>query len=83
MGQFSSNNSNGSKMSLGLNVPLIDDTLAARLAVIKDETYGYCTNDKPNAAVNVVTDGTGGCGNVGDGSDISGVDVLAAKLKFL
>jgi iron complex outermembrane receptor protein len=83
MGQFSSNNSNGSKMNLGLNVPLIDDTLATRLAIIKDETDGYYTNDKPNAAVNVVTDGTGGYGNVGDGSDISGIDVLAAKLKFL
>ena len=70
-------------MNLGLNVPLIDDTLATRLAIIKDETDGYYTNDKPNAAVNVVTDGTGGYGNVGDGSDISGIDVLAAKLKFL
>lgn len=83
MGQFSSNNSNGSKMSLGLNIPLIDDTLAARLAIIKEETDGYYTNDKPNIAANVVTDGTGGYGNVGDGSDIGGIDVLAAKLKFL
>ena len=83
MGQFSSNNSSGSKISLALNMPLIEDTLSARLAVIKDKTDGFYTNDKPNVATNRVLDGTGGYGNVGDGSDIGGIDVLAAKLKFL
>lgn len=82
MGQFSSNDSNSSKINFALNVPLIEDTLAARFAIIKEETDGYYTNDKP-AQGTVVTDGKVGYGLVGNGADIGGIDVLAAKLKFL
>jgi len=82
MGQFSSNDSNSSKVNFAINVPLIDDTLSARLAVIKEETDGYYTNDKPAQGA-VVTEGKTGYGLVGNGADIGGIDVLAAKLKFL
>jgi iron complex outermembrane receptor protein len=96
MGQFSSNDSNSSKLSFAINVPLIDDTLSARLAVIKEETDGYYSNSKPaqgdplavvtaNAAANPdgFPGGFKGYGLVGNGADIGGIDVLAAKLKFL
>ncbi len=82
VGQFSSNDSDSSKVNFALNVPLIDDTLAARLAVIKEKTDGYYTNDKP-AQGTPVTEGKTGYGLVGNGDDIGGIDVLAAKLKFL
>ena len=82
MGQYSSNDSNTSKLNFAINVPLIDDTLSARLAIIKEESDGYYTNDKP-AQGTVVTEGKTGYGLVGNGADIGGIDVLAAKLKFL
>ena len=82
MGQYSSNDSNTSKLNFAINVPLIDDTLSARLAIIKEESDGYYTNDKPAQGA-VVTEGKTGYGLVGNGADIGGIDVLAAKLKFL
>lgn len=90
MGQFSSNNSNSSKLNFAINVPLIDDTLSARLAVIKEDTDGYYSNSKPaQGSPTAVLDGLYGAGGyvgsglVGNGDDIGGIDVLAAKLKFL
>ena len=95
-GQFDSNDSDFTKLKFSLNVPL-GDTLAARLAVIQDESDGYYTNDKPAGGEYQSL----GCPNeqypdnaecndlarskfpdVGRGEDIGGKDVLAAKLKF-
>jgi iron complex outermembrane receptor protein len=81
MSEFASNKSKGSKLNLALNVPLIEDTLAARLAIIKDQTDGFYSNSKPAKAIaafnpnNITVDG--------GGEDIGGIDVFAGKLKFL
>ena len=97
MGQYSSNDSNTSKLNFAINVPLIDDTLSARLAIIKEESDGYYSNSKPaqgdpTAVVSALAEGDNaaaypggfkGYGLVGNGADIGGIDVLAAKLKFL
>jgi len=93
-GQYESNNSNLYKLKLGLNVPL-GDTLAARLAVIQDKSDGYYTNDKPPGG-DLFSLGCIGVADpsacvesirspfpaTGDGGDLGGKDVLAAKLKF-
>jgi iron complex outermembrane receptor protein len=94
LGQFSSNDSNYYKVKFALNVPL-GETLAARLAIIKDKSQGFYTNDKPpggtfNSLGCPPGPGYQACINsvistfplVGDGSKIGGADVLAAKLKF-
>jgi iron complex outermembrane receptor protein len=65
MSEFASNKSKGSKLNLALNVPLIEDTLAARLAIIKDQTDGFYSNSKPAKAIaafnpnNITVDGGG------------------------
>ena len=46
VGQYDNNDGDIYKLSLGLNVPL-SDTMAARLAIIKDKTDGYYSNGKP------------------------------------
>ncbi|TDG13315.1 TonB-dependent receptor [Seongchinamella unica] len=94
--QFASNDSDAYKIKLGLNVP-IGDTLAARLAVIQDNSDGWYTNDKPaggefqSLGCPFPPDPAAeACNNaarskfpdVGRGEDIGGKDVLAAKLKF-
>lgn len=94
--QFSSNDSNATKLKLGLNVPL-GDTLAARLAVIQDKSDGFYTNDKPAGgefqSLGCPFPGQPGSAecndaarskfpDVGRGEDIGGKDVLAAKLKL-
>ena len=79
--QFDSNDSNGTKLNLALNIPLIQDKLAARLAITQDKYDGYYENSKPATAIpafnpdNITVDG--------GGEDIGGIDVLAGKLKFL
>ena len=93
-GQYDSNDSDFTKLKFSLNVPL-GETLAARLAVIQDESDGYYTNDKPAggefqsfgcfeapdpAACN--DEARSKFPDVGRGEDIGGKDVLAAKLKF-
>lgn len=94
LSQFSSNDSTAFKIKAALNLPL-GETLAARLAVIKDTSEGFYTNNKPPGG----TFNSFGCAPgaqynaciqsviskfplVGDGSKIGGTDVLAAKLKF-
>lgn len=93
-GQYSSNNSNMSKLKFSINVPL-GETVAARLAVIQDKSDGFYTNDKP-AGGEFQSFGCFGAADPaacndsvrskypdrGNGEDISGKDVLAAKLKF-
>ena len=91
-GRYSSNDSDLSKFKFALNMPLTD-TLAARLAVIKDVSDGYYSNTKPMGG-ELVCFGCDGPGQLttdevrstfpttGDGSNIGGKDVLAAKLKF-
>ncbi|MDB4299528.1 TonB-dependent receptor [bacterium] len=91
-GRYSSNDSDLSKFKFALNMPLTD-TLAARLAVIKDVSDGYYSNTKPMGGelVCFACDGEGQLTTdevrstfptTGDGSNIGGKDVLAAKLKF-
>ena len=91
-GRYSSNDSDLSKFKFALNMPLTD-TLAARLAVIKDVSDGYYSNTKPMGGelVCFACDGPGQLTTdevrstfptTGDGSNIGGKDVLAAKLKF-
>ncbi len=93
-GQYDSNNGNLYKIKLGLNVPL-GETFAARLAVIQDKSDGFYTNDKPPGGelfslgcIDVpdpaacVESIRSPFPDTGDGSDIGGKDVLAAKLKF-
>ena len=93
--QFSSNNSSAWKLKAAYNLPL-GDTLAARLAIIKDKSSGFYTNNKPPGG----TFNSFGCPGsfptqqacldavrskfpvVGNGANIGGADVLAAKLKF-
>ena len=89
--QFSSNDSDATKLKLAVNVPL-GENVAARLAVIKDESDGYYSNDKPMggtfSAFPCAGDAACNAGLIsrfpttGDGSDIGGKDVLAAKLKL-
>ena len=96
-GQYASNDSDLSKFKFALNMPLTD-TLAARLAVIKDVSDGFYSNTKPMGgqfACLGCSDGPFGDGGglptaevystyptTGDGSNIGGKDVLAVKLKF-
>ena len=91
-GRYSSNDSDLSKFKFALNMPLTD-TLAARLAVIKDVSDGYYSNTKPMGGelVCFACDGPDQLTTdevrstfptTGDGSNIGGKDVLAAKLKF-
>ena len=89
-GQYDNNDGDIYKLSLGLNVPL-SDTMAARLAIIKDKTDGYYSNGKPalgditclacstpaqTAAISPAFPSVGG------GEALGGKDVLAAKLKL-
>jgi iron complex outermembrane receptor protein len=95
-GQYSSNDSDFSKLKFSLNVP-IGDTVAARLAVIQDKSDGYYTNDKPAggefqslACPFPGQSGSEECNDasrsafpdVGQGEDLGGKDVLAIKLKL-
>ena len=89
-GQYDSNDGDITKISLGLNVP-IGETLAARLAIIQDETDGYYSNGKPNLGDIVCLACAGDADataailsdypTVGNGEKIGGKDVLAAKFK--
>ena len=83
MSEYSSNSSNASKVNFAINVPLMDDTLSARLAIIADDSDGYYSNSKPSKPVTPV--GASEDYAAVDGGDeyLGGVDVLAGKLKFL
>ena len=90
-GQFASNDSEVTKATLELNIPL-GETLAMRIAAIHDYSDGFYTNDKPPGGTvtclacspdgvpfeSVVSDYP----FTGDGSDIGGKDVTAAKIKL-
>ena len=92
-GQYDWNEGSINKFKLALNAPIIEGKVAMRFAAIWDKNQGYYTNSKPagefpgpttfNPAGNLYqSDGTS-LSNVGDGGDLGGKDVLAAKLKFL
>ncbi len=88
-GQFASNDSDVSKTTLELNVPLTD-SLAMRVAAIYDYSQGFYSNDKPPGGTvtclacppvdfnSVVSDYS----FTGDGSEIGGKEVAAAKIKL-
>lgn len=96
-GRYASNDSDLNKFKFALNMPLTD-TLAARLAVIKDYSDGYYSNTKPMGGTFTCfvcsdglfpTPGNPSTADIkstypttGDGTNIGGKDVLAAKLKF-
>ena len=90
-GQYASNDSDETKFNFAINFP-IGETVAVRLAAISDKSQGYYTNDKPMGGTFLcfACDGPGQpttteiftkYPTTGDGSDIGGKDVLAAKLK--
>jgi len=92
VGEFASNDAKVNKTTFELNVPLVGDTLAMRVAAINDYHQGYWTNSKPPGGTvtclacspdgvtfdSVVSDFP----FYGDGSKIGGKDVFAAKIKF-
>jgi iron complex outermembrane receptor protein len=85
MGEYSSNQSKATELNLAVNVPLIEDKLAMRLAVVKDDTDGWVSNNKPNTGY--ISDNPlqfSGSRDAGpDGRPLGGFDVLAGKLKLL
>lgn len=86
--------SNINKYRAGLNVPLIEDTLALRAVAIWDQDDGYYVNDKDTAdpANGLIPGLFGGAplpeliqntGTRGGGENLNGTDVFASKLKLL
>ncbi len=90
-GQFASNDSDVTKATLELNIPL-GETLAMRIAAIHDYSQGYYTNDKPpGGTVTCLACSPDGVtydsvvsqfSFTGDGSEIGGKEVTAAKIKL-
>ena len=89
-GQYDWNEGSINKFKLALNVPIVEGKLAMRIAAIWDKNQGFYTNSKPAGVYSPTgpfiagdpTDGTN-LSNVGDGGDLGGKDVMAAKIKFL
>jgi len=89
-GQYDWNEGSKNKFKLGVNMPIIAGKVAMRIAAIWDKNQGYYQNSKPAGVYSPTgpflyadpTDGTD-LSNVGDGGDLGGKDVLAAKIKFL
>ena len=89
-GQYDWNEGSINKFKLALNVPIVEGKLAMRIAAIWDKNQGFYTNSKPAGVYSSTgpfiagdpTDGTN-LSNVGDGGDLGGKDVMAAKIKFL
>ena len=91
-GQYDWNEGSINKFKLALNAPIIEGKVAMRVAAIWDKSQGFYTNSKPagdfpgpivlNPTAAWPDDGTS-LSNVGDGGDLGGKDVLAAKVKFL
>ena len=91
-GQYDWNEGSINKFKLALNVPIVEGKLAMRIAAIWDKDQGFYRNSKPasdfpgptffNPTGNWPDDGTS-LANRGDGGDLGGKDVLAAKIKFL
>ena len=92
VGQYDWNEGSINKFKLALNVPIVEGKLAMRVAAIWDKDQGFYTNSKPagnfpgptffNPTGTWPDDGTS-LANKGDGGDLGGKDVLAAKIKFL
>lgn len=59
-----------------INIPVIDDTLAFRVAAFAQESDGYYENGK-------VSLGTPGGDYIGDGSDLGGDDSVSGRAKML
>jgi len=91
-GQYDWNEGSINKYKFAVNVPIVENGLAMRVAAIWDKSQGFYTNSKPasdfpgptilNPAAAWPDDGTP-LTNVGDGGDLGGKDVMAAKIKFL
>ncbi len=90
-GQYESNDGNVTKVNLALNIPLIDDKLAVRIAIINDESDGFYSNGKPNLGTITCLACTtpeesaaimSAFPPVGKGGDTGGKDVLAGKFKI-
>ena len=91
-GQYDWNEGSINKFKLALNAPIVEGKVALRVAAIWDKSQGFYTNSKPagdfpgpivlNPAAAWPDDGTS-LSNVGDGGDLGGKDVLAAKVKLL
>ena len=91
VGQYDWNEGSINKFKLAVNAPVIEDRVAVRFAAIWDKNQGYFTNSKPAGEfpTKSVFNPTGAwpqdrtpLTSVGDGGDLGGRDVLAAKLKF-
>ena len=64
-----------------LNLPIVDDKLAFRIAAISQQSDGYYKNGKVSLGV---AGALGAAGDyVGDGRDLGGDDVVSARAKFL
>ena len=74
------------KMNMALNLPLVDDTLAFRLAWMYLQSDGYYKNNAvfgPLGAVVPVDPTYQGVSGGGDGSKIGGDDVFSGRAKLL
>ncbi len=74
------------KMNMALNLPLVDDTLAFRLAWMYLQSDGYYKNNAvfgPLGAVVPVDPAYQGVSGSGDGSKIGGDDVFSGRAKLL
>ncbi len=90
-GQYDWNEGSKNKFKLAVNLPIVEGKLAMRVAAIWDKDQGYFTNSKPAGEFPTRSDfnPTGAWAQdrtplvgVGDGGDIGGRDVMAAKIKF-
>ena len=90
-GQYDWNEGSKNKFKLAVNLPIVEGKLAMRVAAIWDKDQGYFTNSKPAGEfpTKSVFNPTGAWAqdrtpltSVGDGGDLGGRDVMAAKIKF-
>ena len=91
-GQYDWNEGSITKYKFAVNLPVIENKVAMRIAAIWDKSQGFYQNSKPasdfpgptilNPAAAWPDDGTN-LAYVGDGGDLGGKDVLASKIKFL
>ncbi len=65
-----------------LNLPIVDDKLAFRIATISQNSDGYYKNGKVSSSVAGFT-GLSAGSYIGDGRDLGGDDVVAGRAKLL
>jgi iron complex outermembrane receptor protein len=64
------------EFKVNVNVPIIDDTLAFRIAAMSRESDGYYENGKDSI-------GSAGGNYIGDGRDLGGDDSISGRAKLL